>query len=538
MAYSELLHSKSKSNRKKEGIYYTPDDYCEALAFWAIQTKTDRILEPSFGGGAFLKVSHSKLCLLGAKSPKRLLWGYDTDVEAHTSLKSSLFCNSEKLFHKDFLTASEKELGGKVDVILGNPPYIGWKMLSSKQREEAIRVCPEQYTPMRQANLWVFFCLKSLQLLNAKGRFAMVLPRSLIFSDYGKSFLNYFKTQFERVCVIESNESCFKYCGAAERPIILLGENHKVASCLEIQKHRVSSADEIPSKINSPQSSCEQESNHTLARKIFTDALFLGDLFDVRIGIVTGDNDFFLFSEDKRKELNIPKKFMLPIIAKSRDLKRLMYTSTDIESTEEKLSIYMLDTRAGSSANPIKKHLDSYPKQRIEENRTFGKVAVWHMPTIGPEPSAFFSYMTNTGPRLVLNTAKVQCVNSIHRLYHKNRDTSEMKWCSLYVFSVYGRLASEYVGRTYASGLLKLEPSDVKRLPLFTPDKTEFSSQRFKKSWTKINALLKNDESSKAYDRCNDYVHEVVSEMIPSIPTIQELHSLREKLAAIRTLRD
>ena len=538
MTYSNLLQSKSLKNRKQQGIYYTPDDYCEALAKWAIRSKSDIILEPSFGGGGFLRASYECLILFESQNPAEQMRGYDTDIDAYNALKNQKYCSSENLFNKDFLDAVEDELRGKVDVILGNPPYIGWKDLTEKQKQTVLKICPDDYLPTRQANLWVFFCLKSLQLLNKGGRFAMVLPRSLIFSDYGKSFLNYFKTQFKKVRIIESSESCFKYCGAAERPIILMGEQHKMGICQTVDKHRVAGSSEISSKGNSRQSSCAHVTHHAEAQKVFSGAISLGDVFDVRIGIVTGDNDYFLFSEEKRKRCKIQHKFLLPIVAKSRDFKRLMYNSIDKNSSEDGRLVYMLDTRRFKNSKRVKDYLDSYPRQKIEENTTFSKATVWHQPTIGQTPSAFFSYMTNTGPRLVLNNAKVQCVNSIHRLYHKKGNQLEIKWCSLYIFSVYGRLASELVGRTYASGLLKLEPSDVKKLPLFIPKSSEFMTARFNKAWRKINHLLKNNKCQQAYDVCNDYVHNVLSGMNEDIPTIIELHNLTRKLSSIRTLRD
>ena len=44
----------SPSLQKLHGAYYTPIEIVNFLTKWAIQTKKDKLLEPSFGGGVFL----------------------------------------------------------------------------------------------------------------------------------------------------------------------------------------------------------------------------------------------------------------------------------------------------------------------------------------------------------------------------------------------------------------------------------------------------------------------------------------------------
>src|SRR5581483_8074391 len=45
-----------------------------------------------------------------------------------------------------------------------------------------------------------------------------------------------------------------------------------------------------------------------------------GALFNVRLGAVTGDSNFFLLSEVRRKELGLPENCVTPVVTRARHL--------------------------------------------------------------------------------------------------------------------------------------------------------------------------------------------------------------------------
>jgi len=85
--------------------------------------------------------------------------------------------------------------------------------------------------------------------------------------------------------------------------------------------------------------------------------------------------------------------------------------------------------------------------------------------------------MGNQGPRIILNSAEAVCTNSIHRIYFKE-DLSETmrKAIILSLWSTYGQISAEIEGRTYGSGVLKLEPSEASKLVVFLPKKLHHKS--------------------------------------------------------------
>ncbi len=76
-------------------------------------------------------------------------------------------------------------------------------------------------------------------------------------------------------------------------------------------------------------------------------------------------------------------------------------------------------------------------------------------------------------PYLLRNVNRIQCTNSIHRIYFKKLSATEKKWIQISLLSVAGQLSLEAYSKTYGRGILKIEPSSLKRtLVLKKSDKT------------------------------------------------------------------
>src|SRR6266446_8176456 len=113
-AVGEVPPTRYQLNRaveKVRGAVYTPPRIASALTRWAVRSKDDRVLDPACGEGVFLSAARTRLGDLGARKPVCI----GVDIDAETASASGAHCD-------DFFNWVRK--APKVDVILGNPPFI------------------------------------------------------------------------------------------------------------------------------------------------------------------------------------------------------------------------------------------------------------------------------------------------------------------------------------------------------------------------------------------------------------------------------
>src|SRR5271168_5119808 len=77
------------SDAKALGAYWTDTQAADFLAWWAIRSAGDTVLEPCFGGGVFLRSACRQLHRLGG-NPEEQVCGVEIDAEVHRSISEKL----------------------------------------------------------------------------------------------------------------------------------------------------------------------------------------------------------------------------------------------------------------------------------------------------------------------------------------------------------------------------------------------------------------------------------------------------------------
>ncbi|MBE8570473.1 SAM-dependent methyltransferase, partial [Vibrio sp. OPT46] len=113
--------------------------------------------------------------------------------------------------------------------------------------------------------------------------------------------------------------------------------------------------------------------------------------------------------------------------------------------------------------NPVSAYLNQITLEERTKNRTFEKRPHWFAPGYGIDgivADCFLSYMIHLGPRMVVNKAKLNCTNSIHKVIFRENTPAKVKQAfTLTLLSTYSQFSAEVEGRAYSSGVLKIEPS-------------------------------------------------------------------------------
>ncbi|MBU1297876.1 MAG: hypothetical protein KKE00_03545, partial [Proteobacteria bacterium] len=176
---------------------------------------------------------------------------------------------------------------------------------------------------------------------------------------------------------------------------------------------------------------------------------------NVKIGVVTGADGFFILNEESAKKYNFPAKYLIPIFNSSKEFTGLVLNGNYPSKK--------LITLPANSGNKYKNYILEGVKSRYHLRAHSLLRDPWYCVNQGKMPDAFFPYRAMRIPYMVLNNKETQCTNSIHRIYfNKKTSITEKKWIQLSLLSVPGQLSIEARSKVYGSGVLKIEPSSLK----------------------------------------------------------------------------
>ena len=158
----------SKPNQQRLlGAYYTPGTVAKALASWALASRDTTVLDPSFGGCAFLTAATSILAGKGVNEPGRLVFGIDIDKACLKYVRDRSDLLDKNCVFRDFLACSPHDVrGAPFGAILGNPPFVRHHWLKGAARRAARASVTRSGVHLPEtANTWAYFLIHSLQFL-------------------------------------------------------------------------------------------------------------------------------------------------------------------------------------------------------------------------------------------------------------------------------------------------------------------------------------------------------------------------------------
>ncbi len=494
MVISENTHSR----RRALGAFYTPQGLTDIICKWAISSINDTVLEPSFGGCGFLRSANDRLLSLGSKSPNQNIYGCDIDVHAfeHLSLVFEKPVDLGRFYEGDFLDMpAQMQWPDQFSAVIGNPPYLPYQKIDSSQRERVRQTIKSMGLALdRRASIWAYFVALSVPLIATGGRMAWVLPSSFLYANYSSALRKFLVRNFEKTHAFELKERQFLQDGTEEKSIVLLAaEKRAVAESSEhIQGDIALTQCTGVRDLTSAMTGWQDKQRAAVARcgtsvldnlspkqraafaalssnKACVD---MGAIVDVRIGLVTGNNAFFVLGESDAKAHGLEIDELVPILPKFRFAPGLSFELADYSSLIHGGARGYLVTADNEKVAPksIEAYLAKYAQKDIKACSTFKKRAHWCAVDDRRAPDCFLPVMHHLGPRIVNNTASMNCTNSVYRGYFKRRLTkTQTQLLSLSMLTTFSQISAEIEGRSYGSGALKHEPREAERIKLLLP---------------------------------------------------------------------
>ncbi len=218
----------------------------------------------------------------------------------------------------------------------------------------------------------------------------------------------------------------------------------------------------------------------------------MGDIAQIRIGVVTGDARYFLLTESQRTHLGLPESAVRPILTKAVHL-------TDSEINHDAWTrlltsgkrVWLFEPSESDLLDPsVRAYLDLEFEDggcrryasKIQHRNPWYRVPV-------PEPfDGFATGMSPSIPWVALN--RMQDLTISNTLYGVRFPTirsieEQAAWC-LSMLSSRTAESRLLLTREYPQGLLKLEPSDIMNLLLRRPKRTEGARSLYREATSLI----------------------------------------------------
>ena len=468
------------SSRRLFGAYYTPDDLASVLVRWALADGQGPVLDPSYGGCSFLEAAVRALSEAGVSHAGRQVYGVDIDPSCADTVRSSEELVEANCFEGDFLTASPTDLpGSPYAAIVGNPPYVRHHWIRGDQLDSVKAVAGDATTQLpATASLWAYFLLHALRFLSPGGRLGMLVPEAILQTDYAAPLRKMLANSFGRSVLVYVRDRVFAGTDEAVVAVACSG----FGETGDILISAVESVEELESVLKNPNSNGCQPSYRFPASASATGAaavsllnrlgeddgvMRLGEVADVRVGVVTGANRHFIRSVVSLDALGMPSGVRYRVVPRTRWLKGLEFTDKE-HDTFLNLGAPGLLVRPGNAEE------DRLVEPWIKEGREAGvktrhKCAVrknWFRVDMPPPPDAFATCARAGSPLLVLNRGECLNSNAIHSITWKSDVEATPEAVAVGFLTSAVSAWAELRGRRYGGGVLKVEPGTLKRIPV------------------------------------------------------------------------
>lgn len=489
-----------QGNPKSLGAYYTDSQVADFLVWWAVRNPTDTVLDPSFGGGVFLRSACKRLRELAGDAAGRV-FGVELDGEVHSRIAEKLHDEfgvaRANLVQSDFFEVGPDRLPA-ADVVVGNPPFIRYQRFTGEVRRRALIRAAEQGLKLSElSSSWLPFLIYSIRFLRSGGRLAMVIPFEIGHAAYALPALRHLSRVFQSVTFLTFRKKLFP--DLSEDTLLLLAEGKSPATRGQFYLRDLPHAGalaEIQSAGHRPLAGLRRLDLEGLAsgrqriieyllprkaRELYrelcerNDTAPLGALADVGIGYVTGANEFFHLDPRTAAKWGIPSRFLRACVRRGRALAGLRFTPQDWRAAlAHGQAGYLLELPAeGDLPDSVLRYLAYGRKLGVDRTFKCRTRTPWYRVPHVYHPDAFLTYMSGDVSRLVANDAGVVAPNTLHILrLHPGTPVGRDGLTALWQTSLV-RLSAEVEGHALGGGMLKLEPGEAERVVVPVPGSSD-----------------------------------------------------------------
>jgi adenine-specific DNA-methyltransferase len=490
-AQSLLDAAKTPGERNKLGQFATSTglafDMLEYAKTLLSPTLKIHFLDPAFGTGAFYSA------LLRTFSPSQIASASGYEIDSHYGYETiRLWANTPlKLNIANFTQVSPPSLDEvKANLLICNPPYVRHHHLSPSEKLR-LQGITQQITGAKLSGLtglYCYFLLISHGWLADGGLAGWLVPSEFMDVNYGQPVKRYLleRVTLLRIHRFDPNEIQFEDALVSSAVVWFKKAtpptHHRVEFTYggtltnpKISKHiLVDTLQTAPKWSGFPMMADDAKSSHKWLK--------LSDLFEIKRGLATGSNKFFILTPRQVAKYQLPAEFLIPILPSPR---YLLTDTIEADSNGNPLleqQLFLLACNLAEDEVQAKypslwRYIQIGVQSEVSERYLSKHRSPWYAQENRPASPLLCTYMGRQSSssrkpfRFILNHSKATAPNVYLMLYPKPALANILKskpellesiWQSLNKIP-FETLMSE--GRMYGGGLYKIEPNELANTP-------------------------------------------------------------------------
>jgi adenine-specific DNA-methyltransferase len=467
-AYERVLHGR---DRRALGQFFTPLSIGRAMATWLLADQPRLLLDPACGSGSLLAAAaHER------SGPTKLV-GIDVDplAIAMASVNGTLRQVAELELHaQNFLTEA---VGDLPDAIICNPPFTRHQELTATEKR-AIHEGFKRRLGLeisQLASLHVLFLVRALEVSAEDARLAFITPAHWLDRNYGRAVKRFLleRARVEASVQFPAHHLVFEHAvTTAAVTLIRKRTDHGRLARTRFVRAASISRDDILHAFTADAEATHVQLSSTekwsrVERRRRQRATTLEEVARVRRGAATGCNQFFVLSDEDRRLHALNWCCLRPCVASPRWFVGEEIDDVTLANLPAAAPRWLLCPSRARLGGPLERYLQRAArlgvherhlvKQRVKAGRPWWEVeAAFAAPIL-------FTYLNRSRPRFVRNRAGAIPLNNWLVIEPLNGINADGLFATLKAAS---DVALRTHAREYGNGLWKLEPSELKRLPL------------------------------------------------------------------------
>lgn len=481
-----LDSQKTQAERNRLGQFSTPNLLAQEILQYAAtllpSKEKVKFLDPAIGTGVF----YSALSSVFPTSRVSKALGFEID-QHYADPTIQLWKNSSlELRIEDFTNQVPSD---RFNLIICNPPYVRHHHLKG---EEKLRLQHQTLNASGMklsglSGLYCHFMGLSHEWLNEGGVSGWLIPSEFMDVNYGQAVKKYLLEQVTLLRIHRFNPNDVQFADALVSSAIVWfrKEKPKKDHTVEFTFGGSLLAPEVRKDVTIKALSKEAKWTRfpLLDVRAKTKAPVISDFFQIKRGIATGDNGYFILDEETIISRKLPWKAFKPILPSPRYIREDEIKADKDGNPALDRKLFLLDIRL--QENEIKSkfptlwaYLQEGRDSGLSERYICRHRALWYAQENRPAPPIVCTYLGRGDTKLkrpfrfILNNTRATIANVYLAMYPTpsfakaiSKDPAIMRKA----WQVLNEISSEKLlgeGRVYGGGLHKLEPRELANVPV------------------------------------------------------------------------